>query len=195
MGDLIFGKISWVGLHRKFKPTRFAYRAIRSSDTNSNRLYALTYSGGPGTIAAPYFNWDHVCHSTPPGCANDHGYNDGFAHFIYDGVVQRYSLGYIGSPGLGNSTTGLFIPYSFRRTLGVPFPSTLSAEGQEDQVYPIFKKIVELRSIAHLRLLMAGNPLNTGIVNAWSNNLRDSISLVHQTNIREEAYDLYINLP
>jgi hypothetical protein len=61
--------------------------------------YALTYSGGPGTIAAPYFNWDHVCHNTPPGCADDHGYNDGFAHFIYDGVVQIYGIGYIGSPG------------------------------------------------------------------------------------------------
>jgi hypothetical protein len=37
-GDLFFGKISWVGLHRKFKPTRFTFGVIRSSGTNSNRL-------------------------------------------------------------------------------------------------------------------------------------------------------------
>jgi hypothetical protein len=37
-GDLFFGKIGWVGLHRKFKPTRFAYHVIKSSDTNSNRF-------------------------------------------------------------------------------------------------------------------------------------------------------------
>jgi hypothetical protein len=35
---LFFGKISWVGLHRKFKPTRFALDVFMSSGTNSNRL-------------------------------------------------------------------------------------------------------------------------------------------------------------
>jgi hypothetical protein len=40
--DLIFGKISWVGLHQKFKSTRFGCCAFRSSGTNSNRLYKDT---------------------------------------------------------------------------------------------------------------------------------------------------------
>jgi hypothetical protein len=42
---------------------------------------------------------------------------------------------------------------------------------------------------------MAGNPLNTGIIRAWNNNLRESMSLEHQVVVRNEASDLYISLP
>ena len=74
-------------------------------------------------------------------------------------------------------------------------PQDKMVRRNEDQVFPVLKKMQNTIGMARLRNNLSGYPLTGDIVNLWNTQVKGGANASEQAAIKSEATDLYINLP
>jgi hypothetical protein len=147
------------------------------------------------------FQFNHTCHKDSTGCGGDHGYGDGFAHFIYDAIVTKYNLDYSNS---FPSESGVVYPTynvndtSRRRSNGSSgFAAGINVQGEEGQIFPILRKIVQQydNGYTQFKTYYSQRAFNSGFTDVWNTSFKPSLSPAKQAAVRTEANDLFLSLP
>jgi hypothetical protein len=164
-------------------------------------FYMKAYNDGPLQLAVPIFQFNHDCHNASTGCGGDHGYGDGFAHFIYDAIVNKYSLDYSNSYPASDGT----VPATYdvntrsrRRSLGsIGFAAGINVQGEESQIFPILRKIVQQynNGYTEFKTYFSQRAFNSGFTDVWNTTFKPSLTAAKQAVVRTEANDLFLSLP